>query len=525
MRRSSAPNAESARWVRLDIAAHSVHSVRMSSPNHTDAEERFEAWRRRIGFILGPVVFLVLLAVPMPGLSPQAHALAAILGLTIVFWMSECIPMAATALLGPALCVVLGVAKDDAVFASFGHKIVLLFIGSFLLAEAMKKHGLEKRIAYALLDLPGVAKSPARIIAAFGILTALLSMWMSNTAVTAVMLPIGLGVLRANPQLGARRDIAASLVLMIAFSASIGGLATPVGTPTNLVAVGQLERALGVRVSFFDWMRLAVPLAACLLVALFFIVRPRHMAASDFSGVREAIAAGRSQLGPMTLGERNAAVAFFLAVGLWMYPGLVELTLGKGKLGAAFLAERLPEETVGLVAGLILFLMPTDLKKWEFTLDWRDGARIDWGTVLLFGGGLALGKQIFDTGLAKAIGDGVIAMLGSPTAFSLMLVAVIMSVLLSEATSNTASANVMVPMMIAVSQSADLAPVPIAIATCLACSFGFMLPISTPPNALAYGTGLVRIPQMMLSGLWLDLAGIVAVLLIMHFFAPLLGWE
>ena len=497
----------------------------MEPPPVEFSASRFDFLRTRIGFVLGPLLFLVVLITPLPGLTPQAHALAAILGLVIVFWMSECIPMAATALLGPALCVVLGVAKDEVVFASFGHKIVLLFIGSFLLAEAMQKHGLDRRIAYYVLSLPGVARTPGRIVAAFGLLTALLSMWMSNTAITAVMLPIGLGVLRSNPVLAARRDIATSLVLMIAFAASIGGLATPVGTPTNLVAVGQLERALGVQISFFDWMRLALPLTAALLAGLFLVVRPREANAADFTSVAEEVRRGRATLGPMTIGQRHAAGAFALAVSLWMYPGLVEMLFGKGRFGADVLAQRLPEETVGIVIGLLLFVLPTDWKRWEFTLDWRDGQRIDWGTVLLFGGGLALGKQIFDTGLAKAIGDGVISTLGQPGFIALMLVAILMSIVLSEATSNTASANVMVPMMIAVSQSAEVAPVPIALAACLACSFGFMLPISTPPNALAYGTGLVPLPQMIRSGLLLDLIGAATIPLIIYFLAPLLGWR
>ncbi len=493
-------------------------------PDHSPPS-RFDDWRARIGFILGPIVFFALLLAPLPGLSPQAHALAAIMGLTVIFWMTECIPMAATALLGPALCVVLGVAKDEAVFASFGHKIVLLFIGSFLLAEAMQKHGLDRRIAYRVLSLPGVARTPGRIVAAFGLLTALLSMWMSNTAITAVMIPIGLGVLRSNPVLAARRDIACSLILMIAFAASIGGLATPVGTPTNLVALGQFERALGVRISFFDWMRLAVPLTVTLLIGLFFIVRPRNVDAADFTAVADEVRRGRAALGPMTWGQRNAAGAFALAVSLWMYPGVVELFFGKGRFGTDILAQRMPEETVGIVVGLMLFLLPTDWKKWEFTLDWRDGQKIDWGTVMLFGGGLALGKQIFDTGLAAAIGNGVVSGLGNPGFVGLMLAAIFMSIVLSEAASNTASANVMVPMMIAVSLSAGVAPVPIGLAACLACSFGFMLPISTPPNALAYGTGLVPLPAMIRGGILLDIIGAITIPLIIYFLAPLLGWK
>jgi sodium-dependent dicarboxylate transporter 2/3/5 len=214
-----------------------------------------------------------------------------------------------------------------------------------------------------------------------------------------------------------------------------------------------------------------------------------------------------------------------MAVVLWMYPGLMEMIFGPGRMGAAFFEKHLPEETVGLFAGLILFILPINFRKWEFTIDWRDGAQIDWGTVLLFGGGLVLGRQIFDTGLATAIGSGVNSVLGNPSLGLLTAVAIVLSIALSEATSNTASANVMVPMMIAVAQGAGVNPIPVALATCLACSFGFMLPISTPPNALAYGTGLVRLPEMIRTGVILDIVGAIGIWLIIRFVAPLLGWS
>ncbi len=484
----------------------------------------FDWWRSRIGFFLGPLLAVIVLLTPMPQLSEPAHRLAAVLALTIVYWMTEAIPMAATALLGPALCILLGVGEDKKVLAPFGSPITFLFIGSFLLAQGMQKHGLDRRIALTLMSVRGVADSPGRIIAALGLLTAMLSMWMSNTAITAVMIPIALGIVRASPQFMKTRGAASGLILMIAFSASIGGLATPVGTPTNLVAIGALEEITGERVSFFRWMQLAVPLALVLLAAIFFVLRPGRGARDDFSAVGAELRRQRTELGPVTRGQLNAGFAFAMAVTLWMYPGIMEMLFGPGRMGATFFEKHLPEETVGLFAGLILFILPVNLRRWEFTIDWRDGAQIDWGTVLLFGGGLVLGRQIFDTGLATAIGGGVNSALGQPSLGMLTAVAIVLSILLSEATSNTASANVMVPMMIAVAQSAQLNPVPVALATYLACSFGFMLPISTPPNALAYGTGLVRLPEMIRTGVILDIVGAIGIWLIIRFLAPVLGW-
>jgi sodium-dependent dicarboxylate transporter 2/3/5 len=475
--------------------------------------------------VLGPLLAIVLWFVPMPGLTPEAHALVSVMAVTIVFWMSEAIPMAATALLGPALCILLGVASDREVLASFGHPITFLFIGSFLLAEGMQKHGLDRRIALTLMCFPGVAKSPTRVIIALGCLTAVLSMWMSNTAMTAVMIPIALGIVHAAPAFAKTRGAASGLMLMIAFAASIGGLATPVGTPTNLVAIGHLQAVTGERLSFFQWMSLAVPLMLVLLAFLFVLLRPRGEGHAGFHQVAAELHRQRRGLGSLTRGQINCAIAFVAALTFWMYPGLVEMLIGRGKLGAAWMQARMPEETVGLLAGLSLFVLPVSLRKWEFTIDWKDAAKIDWGTVLLFGGGLVLGKQIFDTGLAKAIGEGVNVALGQPSMGVLTAVAIVLSIALSEATSNTASANVMVPMMIAVAQGAGLNPIPVALATCLACSFGFMLPISTPPNALAYGTGYVRLPQMVRAGILLDIVGAVAIWLIVQFLAPLLGWR
>lgn len=489
-----------------------------------EAESRFEWWRRRVGLVVGPLLAIALWFTPMPALSPQAHALVSVLAVTIVFWMTEAIPMAATALLAPALCILLGVGKDRDVLSAFGSPITFLFIGSFLLAQGMQKHGLDRRIALTLMTLPGVARSPTRVIIALGCLTAALSMWMSNTAITAVMIPIALGIVHAAPAFAQTRGAASGLMLMIAFSASVGGLATPVGTPTNLVAIGALETILGQRLSFFRWMTLAVPLMLVLLVFLFVLLRPGK-STTGFSGVLEELQRQRAALGPRTRGETNCAWAFTAAIVLWMYPGLVEMIFGRGQLGSGWMQARMPEETVGLLAGLVLFLLPVELREWKFTIDWRDAAHIDWGTVLLFGGGLVLGKQIFDTGLAKTIGQGVNEILGQPSMGTLTAVAIVLSILLSEATSNTASANVMVPMMIAVAQGANLHPIPVALATCLACSFGFMLPISTPPNALAYGTGHVRLPEMIRAGVWLDIAGAIAIWLIVQFLSPLVGWQ
>jgi solute carrier family 13 (sodium-dependent dicarboxylate transporter), member 2/3/5 len=491
-------------------------------------EARFEQRRRMAGWVLGPAVFALLLMLPMPGLTPEAHRLAAILGLTLVLWICESIPLAVTALLAPVLCVVLGVGKDKEVFAPFGSPIVFLFIGMFFVAAAMQKHGFEKRLALGMLGIGGLASTPLRLYASIATVTAVLSMWMSNVATTAVMLPIALGIANTCPDLARNAVARARLVLLIPFAASVGGLATPVGTPPNLIALGFLRELAGVGIGFLGWMQLAVPLSAVLVVLLVFLLRPplRRWTGESLSASLGDLAAQRSALGRLTPGERNCALCLGGAIALWLYPGVIELVFGKPRFGAAWVQAHFPEEIVGLIAGLALFLLPTNVRSGEFTITWREAVNIDWGTILLFAGGLALGKQVFDTGLAKALGDTVASSLGAGAGvWALSAVAILLTLLLSTATSNTATANVMVPMMIAVAQSSGINPVPVALACCLASSFGFALPVSTGPNAMAYSTGEVKLLQMVRYGLILDIAGAVLIWLTIRTLAPLFGWD
>jgi sodium-dependent dicarboxylate transporter 2/3/5 len=506
----------------------------------TDAplSETHVALRQRVGLFLGPVLLAVIWLLPMPGLSPEAHRLAAIMALVITFWVTEAIPLAGTALLGPALCVVLGVGEDKKVLAPFASPITFLFIGTFMIAAAMSKYGLDRRMALWLLSQSALARTPGRLFATLGVLTAALSMWMSNVATTAMMLPIALGALSAWPSLGGRREVRSSLVLLIAFAASVGGLGTPVGTPPNLIGLGAIRELLGVEVSFPKWMALALPMVCVQTVFLLWHLRPRRDRGeqpdqSASATAHEALAAQRRALGPSSAGEKNTIAVFAAAIALWMIPGLLDLASGltsKASVGAShpvsqFLTTHFPEETVGLLAGVALLLLPVSWREGRFTLTWSEAVRIDWGTILVFAGGMALGRQLFDTGLARALGEGTVSLLGQPSLWTLVAAGIVLSIVVSETASNTASATVMVPVMIAVAQGAGIDPVPVALATCLACSFGFLLPVSTGPNALAYGTGQVTIPEMMRAGFALDLVGATTLFLGFRLMAPILGWH
>lgn len=488
-------------------------------------EADFERLRRPVGLFLAPVAALGVWLLPMPGPGAAAHKLAALMTLAIILWVSEAIPMAATSLLVPALCIVFGVGSVTAVLAPFASPITFLFIGSFMLGAALQKHGLDNRLALRLLSLPGVTRSPFTVFAALGVFTALLSMWMSNSGTTAVMLPIALGVLKTCPALGGSRSARENLVLLIAFAASIGGLATPVGTPPNLIALAALREHAGIHLTFVQWMQLALPLSLVLLAWLLWLMRPPSGASvGDAVGLQRQFRVQLAGLGPMSRGEFHVAGALGVAVFLWVFPGMSELLGFGGNPLTVWIRRHFPEDIIGLLAGLVLLVLPTNLRKSEFTLEWHEAVKIDWGTILLFAGGLSLGAQIFQTGLAKAIGEGVGALFGQPDLWTLVAVAIVISIALSEAASNTASAAIMAPMMIAVALSAKVNPIPMALATTLACSFGFLLPVSTGPNAQAYATGQVRLIAMMRKGIWLDLFGAVVIWLVVRLLAPWYGW-
>ncbi len=485
------------------------------SANISPAEERFERMRKRLGWYLAPVVLLALWFIPFPGLSVPARHLFAIVGMALTLWMTEAIPLAATALLAPSLCVVAGLGSAREVFKPFADPIIFLFMGSFMMGEAMLKHGLNRRFAFTLLAMPGVGSSPARLYAAFAGITAFISMWVSNAATTAMMLPIGLSILA---ELGARQGtanfratpFAAGLMLITAFAASVGGLATPIGTPPNLIGIGAIERILGYKITFFQWMRLGLPVA--LLLAGFLVWRfSRHcpVPALSLANNSQWLEQERAHLGSWTRGQLNVVGVFLAAVALWVLPGFIAALDDRGSNSPAYvwINAHAPESIIGLLAASALFFLPTDSSRESFTLEWRDAAGIDWGTILLFAGGMCLGELMFSTGLAHWIGAGLAALFQSHTVVGLTMLFTGVGILVSETTTNTASATMVVPIAIAVSQAAGVDPLKPALATCLGCSMGFLLPVSTGPNAMAYGTGCIPLKAMMRHGLWLDAVG------------------
>lgn len=487
------------------------------------AEERFEAWRKRVGGVLGPVVFVALLAAPLPGLSGEAHRLAAVMGGVVVLWVTEALPMPVTALLAAAACIVLRVAPAKDVLGPFADQLMFLFIGSFMLARAIFLHGLDRRLAFGVMSLRCIGTHPGRVLFAFGATTALISAWISNTATTAMMFAIALSIVRfleQRPEFAAERPRAAlgryatGLMLMTSFSASIGGLATPIGTPPNVIGLGFIRRQLGVDITFLQWAQIGVPVVVVLFLVLFsylYLLCARGM--PPLAGSDQLLARERDKLGAWTAGQRGTVAAFVVMVSLWVFPGLVALMFGQASATYTAVREMLPEAVAALLGAGLLFVLPGNRE--GRVLTWNDAVAIDWGVVLLYGGGFALGVLSDKTGLATAVGQGLTGWLPISGSVGLLLAATVVATLVSEATSNTAAANIVIPVVIALAVGAGLDPVAAALAATFASSLGFMLPVSTPCNAIVYGSGLVPLSRMIRYGLLLDVAGVLTVFLLL----------
>jgi sodium-dependent dicarboxylate transporter 2/3/5 len=454
-------------------------------------------------------------------LSPEAQLLAPILVAVIVLWVTEALPLAVTALLGAVACVVAGVAPAKEVFRPFADPLIFLFIGSFLLAEAIRLHGLDRRLAYGVLSVPWVGERPRRILAAVAIVSVLISAFISNTCTAAMMMAIVSGILAAVEAAAgddARRPLpafATSLFLCVAFAASIGGLATPIGTPPNLIGLAFIRDQLGVNVSFLGWCAIGVPVAAVLAtIAVRVLAQLFPAGVERLDGVSDYVAAERMRLGGWTTGQRSTALAFAITVALWILPGLVLMAAGPAHPVSKWLAARLPEGVAALIGAILLFLLPGGSRegRWRPALAWKE-ARIDWDIVLLYGGGMALGELCFSTGLAAAVGQSINGWIpaGPWGGTVLVAVAAIVAVIMSEFTSNTASANMVVPVVIALAKATGGDPLPAALAATFAASLGFMMPVSTPCNAIVYGSGRVPLRAMMAGGAVIDVAGTLVV--------------
>jgi solute carrier family 13 (sodium-dependent dicarboxylate transporter), member 2/3/5 len=507
----------------------------LSEQKLSPREEKFERVRQTTGFFLAPAVAILFALLPIP-MDPTQQLLGAVLLGVIILWICEPVPIPIGGLIGVAAVVILGVAPAGDVLAPFGSTTIFTFIGAFILAQAMLKHGIAQRLAFAVLSLPGVAKSTYRIIIAFGVITCLLSAFVSNTATVAMLMPTALGILAVIAQLMQDRGVVkadfdplrlrvgAALMLMLAYGASVGGLLTPVGSPPNLIGRGLIEEATGQRISFAQWIATAAPLCLAMFVVLaaimFLLNKPEIR---RIEGVEEFIREQKAAQGKMSRAEINTLIAFGVTVTLWLVPAFASLIAGTDSEIYIFLDDRLDEGVVAVLGAALLFILPTNWKKRQATLTWSDAAKIDWGTILLFGTGIIFGALLADTGLAETIGIAASENLGVTNIVAVTAFSAVLAILISETTSNTAAAAVVVPIVIPLCVAMDIDPFVPALAATFAASFGFMLPVATPQNAIVYGSGTVPITRMIRTGISFDILGAILIITILPVMAALTG--
>ncbi|WP_376695386.1 SLC13 family permease [Wenzhouxiangella sp. EGI_FJ10305] len=469
--------------------------------------------RPRIGLIAGPLVFVTMLVLPAPeGMSEAAWHVAAVAALMVVWWISEALPIAATALLPIVLFPLLGVSDIAGATTPFANPLIYLFLGGFIIALGMEQSGLHRRIALTIIRRVGT--QPRAIIAGFMVAAAFLSMWVSNTATAMMMLPIALSVTRlvegeADP--AHRSGFALALLLALAYACNIGGLGTLIGTPPNALLAAYLLDNHGLEIGFGQWMLVGLPLVIIAL-PLVFVLLTRvifRLQIGELPGGRELIRGELARLGRMDRAEKQVAAIFVLTAALWVTRPLLQTWL-----------PGLSDTGIAIFGALLLFVVPTDWREWRFVLSWRDTTRLPWEVLILFGGGLSLAAGISDSGLAEWIGAAFRQLDGLPVLF-LIVLAVSAVIFLTEVTSNTATAAAFLPILGSVAVGMGLDPIVLAAPAAVAASCAFMLPVATPPNAIVYGSGLVTIPQMARAGFLINL---LMIGLVTGLMSVLLGW-
>jgi sodium-dependent dicarboxylate transporter 2/3/5 len=445
-----------------------------------------------------------MLAARPAGFEPAAWHTAIVGVVMAILWITEAIPISVTALLPLALLPIFGVGDIEAAASPYANSVIFLFMGGFMLAKAMERWRLHQRVA--LWTMLAVGTRPRQMVAGIMAATGFISMWVSNTATTVMMLPIGISVIHladqhesthGSPE--ARRNFAASVMLGIAYAASIGGLGTIIGTPPNALFAGFIRETYGISIGFAQWMMIGVPLVL-VGMPLTWLMLTRFaypVGTADMPDGRSLVRRELAALGPISRGEWIVATVFTITTILWITRPFTEDVL-----------PQLSDTGIAIAAAVALFLIPVDFRKGQFALDWSTAKEIPWEVLVLFGGGLSLAAAISRTGLARTIGESLQVLDGLPL-IPVVLVLIATICLLSELASNTATAAAFLPVAAALALGLGENPLLTTTATVLGASLGFMLPVATPPNAIVYGTGRVTAAQMMRAGFMLDIIGIL----------------
>ncbi len=473
-----------------------------------------------IGLVLGPLVFIFILFFSSPsGLSPEGIAMMAATSWVAIWWITEAIPIAATSLLPLVLFPLLGIMGIKQTSIAYSDPMVLLYMGGFMIAISIEKWNLHKRIALTIISFIGTDLK--RIILGFMVATAFLSMWISNTATALMMLPIGmavvaqLGINLMDPKV-TQSMIGQALMLGIAYSASIGGMATIIGSPTNIVFVGVVKELFQQDIGFAQWMMVGFPVAVGLLVVCWLYLV--HIAypfppSLELSGGKEEIQRQIDQLGTIGREEKMVLLVFVAVAFCWMTRSFI----------LNYFLPALDDTIIALAGALLLFILPTGPKNSGRLLNWKAAEKLPWGILLLFGGGLAIAAGFQETGLATWIGTQFVLLENLP--FWIFLIIIIAAVnFLTEITSNTATASMILPILAAVSLAMGVHPYGLMISATMAASCAFMLPVATPPNAIVFGSGYLTIPQMMRTGIWMNLISICVLVVTTYFVLPFI-WD
>lgn len=477
---------------------------------------------RAVRLIAPPVAFIGVYIL-LNGLGHEKAAVGGLFAATVALWIGEVLPLAMTALLSTAGLILIGGISEKVAFAAYGDPIIPLFIGSFILAKGMELSGLSERFAHLILSRSWASGTPGRLLFALNGVACALSLIVSNTAVTAMLLPVGLSVLGAVH----RRDTtpyAIGALLCLTWGSSIA-VGMPVGTPPNLIGIAQIAAATGTRITFTQWMVFAMPITLVVLVASSWVLRHLYgrQDPPDTSHAAVESRARLKEMGPMGGAERVVVIAFAAAMLLWVVPDSMEIALGKLHPLTKWMQEHITAAVAALIAAALLFLIPAPDRESKKALTWQEATGIDWGTILLFGGGIALGQAMFSTGLAKDLGEMAARASGADSVWKITALATLSAIILSELASNTAAATTLVPVAIGLAQGANVNPIPPALGAAIGASFGFMLPVSTAPNAIVYSSGLVPSSEMLRAGILLDVIGFLAIMLCLWAILPLMG--
>jgi len=459
--------------------------------------------RQRIGLLLGPALFLIVLAMPIEGLPFPARSVAASTAWIVCWWMTEAIPIAATSLLPVVLFPALGILDAGAVTAEYGNQIIFLFIGGFLIAIAMEKWNLHLRIALAIIRRIGT--SPRRIVGGFMVATAFVSAWISNSATAMMMVPVAAAVIAKASERGGDERFNTALVLSVAYAASIGGVATLIGSPPNLILAGMATMLAGSEITFIQWASFGVPIAIILLALcwlyLVYIAFPLEGPAFSID-ISDEI----RRLGAITAEERRVLAVFFLAAALWI-----------SRVAWGPYLPMVTDSVIAIFGAILLFLIPAGDNKG--LLVWEDAVRLPWGIVLLFGCGLAVARGFVATGLEVWIAGQLRFLAGLP-ALLILLAVILLVIFITEITSNTATATIFIPVAASLAIALGFDPLLLMTAVAVSASLAFMLPVATPPNAIVFASGRVTMQQMFRAGFWMNIAGILVLMAALPFLAP-----